>query len=218
MSETELRHEIADVCRRLHEKGFVAASDGNVTARLDADRLLVTPSGVSKGDVVPESLLVCDMDGKKLAGDGKTTAEILLHLAVYRERPDLRAAIHAHPPYATALTVAGLSLDEDVLPEVVVTLGRIPTTRYAVPASPEGPEAIRELIRTYDAMLLDRHGALACGRTVLEAYLRMEKVEHAAQIITLARLLGKVRTLTPDEISRHIEAAKRHGMTPKRAR
>jgi L-fuculose-phosphate aldolase len=218
MSETELRIAVADVCRRLHDKGFVASNDGNVTARLEGGRLLVTPSGVSKGDVTPESLLVCDMEGKKLAGEGKVTTEILLHLAVYRDRADVGAAVHAHPIWTTACTVAGVKLDEPVLPEVAVTLGRIPTTRYATPTSQEGPDAIRELIGRHDAIVLDRHGALTVGRTPLEAYFRMEKLEHAAKIVALAQMLGRVQTLTPDEIERLCIAVKRHGVTAKIAR
>jgi L-fuculose-phosphate aldolase len=212
MSERRLRNEIAAVCRRIYEKGFVAATDGNVTARLDAKRILATPSGVSKHDVTPQNLIVCDMDGRKLSGVGKPTSELRLHLAVYNERPDLRAAVHAHPPYATALTVAGVSLADPVLPEVLVSLGRISTTEYATPSSAEGPRAIRKLIKICDALLLDRHGALAAGRTPWEAYYRLEKVEHAAQILFLAHELGKVRKLTRAQIRRIVKTASRHGL------
>ncbi|HUW59336.1 MAG TPA: class II aldolase/adducin family protein [Planctomycetota bacterium] len=214
-SEEELRKEIAAVCRRIYAKGFVAANDGNVSARLDAGRILMTPSGMSKGDVTPECLVVCDLAGNKLSGDGKPTSEVLLHLAVYEARSNLNAVVHAHPPYATALTVAGVSLAEPVLPEVAVTFGKIPTAEYATPASPEGPEVIRKLIGRFDAMLLDRHGTLTAGRTVWEAYFRLEKVEHAAQVVFLAHQLGQVRTLTPDEITRLVAALKRHGITAK---
>ena len=217
-SEEELREEIAAVCRRIYEKNFVAANDGNVSARLDADRILATPSGVSKGDVTPESLLVCDLEGNKLSGDGKVTSEVLLHLAVYEARSDLDAVVHAHPPYATAVTVAGVSLAEPVLPEVAVTFGKIPTAAYATPASAEGPEVIRELIKDYDAMLLDRHGTLTAGRDPWEAYFRLEKVEHAAQVVFLAHQFGGVRTMSKDEIKRLVVALERHGITAKIAR
>lgn len=214
-SEENLREAIAAVCGRVYEKGFVAANDGNVTSRLDEERILATPSGVSKGDVTAESLLVCDLDGKRIAGDRKVTSEILLHCAVYRERPDLNAVVHAHPPYATAVTVAGVSLEEPVLPEVAVTFGKIPTAEYATPASPEGPEVIRKLIRDFDAMLLDRHGTLTAGRDVWEAYYKLEKVEHAAQVIFLAQQFGAVRHMSDDEITRLVAALERHGITAK---
>ena len=214
-SEEKLREEIAAVCRRIYEKNFVAASDGNVTTRLDDERILATPSGVSKGDVTPESLLVCDMEGNRISGDRKVTSEVLLHCAVYRERPDLGAVVHTHAPYATAVTVAGVSLEDPVLPEVAVAFGRIPTADYATPASPEGPEVIRKLIRDYDALLLDRHGTLTAGRDVWEAYFKLEKVEHAAQVIYLARQFGQVRTMTRDEIARLVAALKVHGVTAK---
>ncbi|HUU42819.1 MAG TPA: class II aldolase/adducin family protein [Planctomycetota bacterium] len=214
-TEEKLREAIADVCRRIYEKGFVAANDGNVTARLDAERILATPSGVSKGDVTPESLLVCDLEGNRLAGDRKVTSEILLHCAVYRERADLAAVVHAHPPYATAITVAGVSLEDPVLPEVAVTFGTIPTADYATPASPEGPEVIRRIIRDHDALLLDRHGTLTAGRDPWEAYFRLEKVEHAAQVIFLAHQLGQVRTMSADEIDRLVAALERHGIAAK---
>ena len=214
-SEAELRDEIAAVCRRIYEKNFVASNDGNVTARLDDERILATPSGVSKGDVTPESLLICDMDGNRLAGERKVTSEVLLHCEVYRNRADLNAVVHAHAPYATAATIAGIGLDDPVLPEVAVTFGKIPTTEYATPASPEGPKVIRKLIRDFDALLLDRHGTLTAGRDVWEAYFRLEKVEHAAQVIFLAHQYGQVRHMSYDEITRLIDALKGHGITAK---
>jgi L-fuculose-phosphate aldolase len=215
MSELSLRREIAAVCRRIYDKGFVAATDGNVTARLDSKRILATPSGVSKGDVTPDSLIICDMTGAKLSGPGKTTSEVLLHLAVYKARPDINAVVHAHPPYATALTVAGVSLADPVLPEVVVTFGRICTTKYATPASPEGPRAIRRLIKRCDALLLDRHGALAAGHSPWQAYFRLEKVEHAAHVVFLARQLGRVRKLTRAQVRLIVKATAHHGVAAK---
>jgi len=182
---------------------------------MDDERILATPSGVSKGDVTPESLLVCDLEGNRLAGDRKVTSEILLHCAVYRERPDVNAVVHTHAPYATAVTVAGVSLEDPVLPEVAVTFGKIPTADYATPASPEGPEVIRKLIRDYDALLLDRHGTLTAGVDPWQAYYRLEKVEHAAQVIFLAHQFGQVRTMNADEIGRLVAALKVHGITAK---
>ncbi len=218
MSEAQLRRVIVDVCKRLHEREYVAANDGNVSARVGKDRFLMTPSGVSKGDVTPGSIILCDMNGRKISGAGKITTEVIMHLTVYRERPDVGGVIHSHAPYATALTVAGVKMDAPVFPEVVVHLGRIPTAPYATPASAEGGRAVAKLIRTYDALLLDRAGTLTAGRDPYEAYFRLERMEHAAQIVFLASLLGRVRTMSKSEINRLVEAVKGHGITAKIAK
>jgi len=207
-TELEQRAEIVRICRLLWERGYVVATDGNVSVRLGENRLLTTPSGESKGFLTPEQLVITDMTGRVIlsheAGrrELKPSSEILLHLEVYRQRPDVRAVVHAHPPITVACTVAGFSLARCVLPEVFVTLGRIPTSSYATPASPEGPEVIRDLIRDHDAIVLDRHGTLTVGATVWEAYLKLEKVEHAAQVTLAANQLGRVRTLTPEQLAR----------------
>ncbi len=205
--EQTARLEIVRVCRLLWERGYVAATDGNVSVRLGADRLLATPSGVSKGLVEPEQLLLTDLSGRPLPDEEQTaglrpSSELRLHCAAYRERPDICAVVHAHPPLATACTVAGVSLAEPVLPEVLMSLGTIPTAPYATPSSAEGPEAIRGLIAGHDALLLDRHGTLTVGQTALEAYLKLEKVENLAQVILAARQLGQVQVLPPGEVRR----------------
>jgi L-fuculose-phosphate aldolase len=214
-SEREIRREIAAVCRRIYEKGLVAATDGNVSVRLDDRRILVTPSGLSKGDVTEQNVILCDRAGKKIAGELDPSSEIRLHLAVYDERSDVRAVVHAHPPVATAFTIAGVTLAEMVIPEVVVTLGTIPTAEYATPASAEGPLVIRKYIHNYDALLLDRHGTLTVGKTPWEAYFKLEKVEHAALIQFLARQMGNVRRLSPDELKRLVSASEQRGVTAK---
>lgn len=215
MTERRLRREIAEVCHWMHERGYIAATDGSVSARVGSGRILVTPSGMSKREVTPGSLILCDLKAHKIRGDGKITSEVLLHLTVYKARPDLSAVVHAHPVYATALTVAGVRLDACVLPEVCVSLGRIPTTEYATPSSNEGPRAIAKLIRRHDAMLLDRHGSLTAGRTPAAAYYKLEKVEHAAKVLFLARQLGKVRTLNASQTQRLVDALKLHGVIAK---
>ncbi len=218
MSETKLRRAIAEVCRRMHERQYVAANDGNVSARLGGGRFLMTPSGVSKGDVTPRSIILCDAKGRKLRGAGPITTEVLMHLTVYRERPDVGAVIHSHAPYATALSVAGVRLDAPVFPEVLVHLGCIPTVPYATPASAEGAAAVAKLIRRYDALLLERNGTLTAGRDPYEAYYRLERVEHSAQVVFLARVLGRVRTLTRPQVGRLVKALTRLGIAARIAR
>lgn len=216
-SEQELREEILLVGRLLHQKGFVAATDGNISVRWGADRVLATPSGLSKGFMAPEDIIITDLEGRLVdpaaeARGLKPTSELQLHLEAYRQRADVWAVVHAHPPMATAFTIAGLSLEPCVIPEVVVTLGTIPTAPYATPGTPEGSKVIRELIRTHDAILLDHHGAVAVGRTAMEAYLKLEKVEHAAQIVFMARQLGRVIPLSPAQMSTLIAIRKQHGL------
>lgn len=215
--EAALREEVVRVCRLMWEKGLVAASDGNVSVRLGDGHLLTTPSGVSKGFLSPSDVVLIDMEGKPVRqpGQGKNlpqpSSEILLHLEVYRQRPDVQAVVHAHPPLAIAFTIAGVSLTQCVLPEVVVNLGSIPTTAYATPASAEGPVVIRELIRDHDALIIDRHGSVTVGQTLFEAYMKLEKIEHLAQVTLAARQLGRVTELPPEEV-RKLVAARRKAL------
>ena len=211
LTEHELRAEIVRISRLLWEKGFVAATDGNVSARLGGNRILITPSGFSKGFIKPEQLIITDMDGKIIpsyergSGDLRASSEMPLHLEAYRQRPDVQAVVHAHPPITVALTIAGISLARCVLPEVLVSLGSIPTTAYATPGTPEGAGVVRELIRTHDALVLDHHGAVTVGKTVFDAYMKMEKVEHTAEITVAARQLGQVNLLPPEEVRKLVE-------------
>ncbi len=213
--EAQLRQEMVRVGQLLHLRGYVAATDGNMTVRLGDDRLLVTPSGVSKGFMQPDQMILTDLEGRPpgaaAGAAARPSAELRLHLEAYRQRPDVRAVVHAHPPLCTALTVAGLSLEACVIPEVVMTLGTIPTVPYATPTTAEGPERARQWLRTRDALLLDRHGTLTLGQTLFEAYLKLEKMEHTAQIIIAAHQLGRVTTLTPEQMAKLIAIRKEHG-------
>jgi len=213
MTELEVRKAICEAGRRLYAKNLVAATDGNISARMASDRYLCTPSGVSKGFMTPNDLVIADGRGRKVAGEGKVTSEFLTHLAAYEERPDIRAVVHAHPPKAIGFTLAGVSLADCVLPEVVYTIGGIPTTQYATPATPEGGVVIRDLIRKCDALLMDRHGALTVGVSVYDALYKMEKIEHAAESMLVARLLGRVRTLEPDEVEKLYEVREAYGVS-----
>lgn len=212
-SERETRNEIVTVCRMMWQKGYVAATDGNVSVRLGRGRILCTPSGVSKGLVEPRDLIVTDMTGKKLLGRMDVTSEIRLHIEVYRKRDDVNSVVHAHPPIATAFSIAGLSLAKCVIPEVVLTMGSIPTSQYATPCSDEGPEVISDLITKCDALLLDRHGSLTVGKDVFSAYLKLEKVEHCAHVTMAARQLGNIKTLTPEQVSRLITMRSELGLS-----
>jgi L-fuculose-phosphate aldolase len=180
----------------------VAATDGNISSKTADDRLLITPAGVCLGELRPEELVATELGGAVCDQHQRPSSELPMHLEVYGQRPDVGAVIHAHPPLATAFTVAGISLAQCVIPEVVLTMGSIPTTEYATPSTEEGRRAVRQLIRTHDALILDRHGTLTVGPDLIDAYRRLEKVEHAAQVTLAARQLGNIRTLPRDEVKR----------------
>src|ERR671910_1559310 len=201
-SETQLRADIVEVGRRMYARGYTASNDGNISARLDERRLLMTPKNVSKGFMTPEMMCITDLDGLKLAGERDPSSEMQMHLEVYRQRPDVKAVVHAHPPVATAFAVAGIPLDRAVLAEVVTTLGSVPIAEYATPSTKELPQAVRKYVRAHDGMLLANHGALTLGSDLYAAYYKMETIEHFAKISLVARLLGGERLLSREEVFR----------------
>jgi len=214
-SEYELRKEMVEIGRRLYEKELVAASDGNLSARVSDNEFLITPSGTCLGFLKSSELVLIDGEGRRLQGGQKPTSEYRLHLEVYRLREDVGAVVHAHPPLCTAFSVAGVNLEECVIPEVVFTLGAIPTAEYATPTTEEPPRVIGEYIPRCDAIILDRHGTLTVGETLTEAYFKLEKLEHSAKIILSARMLGKVKVLTTEQVERLMKARKDLGLKGK---
>jgi L-fuculose-phosphate aldolase len=202
MTEAALRDAIVEVGRRLYARGYTASNDGNISVRLDANRLLMTPKSVCKGFMSADMMVVTDLDGRKLAGDRDPSSEMQMHLEVYRQRPDANAVVHAHPPIATGFAVAGIPLDRAVLAEVITTLGSVPIADYATPSTKELPEAVRRYVKAHDGMLLANHGALTLGADLLGAYYKMETIEHFAKISLVARLLGGERLLSRQEVDR----------------
>ena len=201
-TEAQLRADIVEVGRRMYARGYTASNDGNISVRLDAGRLLMTPKSVCKGFMDPAMMCITDLEGKKLAGDRDPSSEMQMHLEVYRQRPDVNAVVHAHPPVATAFAVAGIPLDRAVLAEVVTTLGSVPIAEYATPSTRELPEAVRKYVKAHDGMLLANHGALTLGADLFAAYYKMETIEHFANISFVARMLGGERLLSRDEVLR----------------
>ena len=212
MTEAQLRDAIVEVGRRLYARGYTASNDGNVSARLDAGRLLMTPKSVCKGFMSPDMMVITDLEGRKLAGDRDPSSEMQMHLEVYRQRPDAQAVVHAHPPTATGFAVAGIPLDRAVLAAVLTTLGSIPIAEYATPSTKELPEAVRKYIKAHDGMLLANHGALTVGADLYGAYYKMETIEHFAKISLVARLLGRENLLSREEVVRLQELRGTYGI------
>jgi L-fuculose-phosphate aldolase len=213
-TESSLRADIVEVGRRMYARGYTASNDGNISARLGADRLLMTPKSVCKGFMTPDMMCITDLDGRKLQGDRDPSSEMLMHLEVYRQRPDVAAVVHAHPPTATGFAVAGIPLDRAVLAEVVTTLGSVPIAEYATPSTSELPEAVRKYIKAHDGMLLANHGALTVGADLFAAYFKMETIEHFAKISLVARLLGRENVLSREEVMRLQQLRGTYGIAP----
>ena len=203
MTFQEEREAVCQVGRLLYDRGYVAANDGNISVKVGEDRLLITPSGVSKGRMTPEMLLVTDLDGNVLEGDRHPSSEGKMHLEVYRGRPDVNAVVHAHPPVATAFAVCRRGLETPYLSELVAGLGQVPcTTSFAMLSTEEVPESVRPYLEDHNALLLANHGALAWGGDLWEAFDRLETVEHTAKIVLNAQLLGGGVPLTEEEVKR----------------
>jgi L-fuculose-phosphate aldolase len=212
-SERKFREEIVRYGRMLHQRGFVAAMDGNLSVRLQGrgssggrsqedDRILVTPTCLSKGAMRPADMVIVDLDGRRVAGRRNVTSEIGMHLLIYRMRPDVQAIVHAHPPTATGFAAAGIALTEPLVCEVVMGLGCIPLARYGTPGTSELAQTLEPYVPDYDAILMSNHGVVTYGDTLEHAYMKMETVEHFAQIALVTHLLGRQQPLEQDEIEK----------------
>jgi L-fuculose-phosphate aldolase len=211
-AESAMRADIVEVGRRMYARGYTASNDGNISVRLGGDRLLMTPKSVCKGFMTPDMMCITDLDGRKLQGDRDPSTEMLMHLEVYRQRPDAQAVVHAHPPIATGFAVAGIPLNRAVLAEVLTTLGSIPIAEYATPSTQELPDAVRKYIKAHDGMLLANHGALTVGVDLYSAYYKMETIEHFAKISLVARLLGRENLIAREEVERLQELRGTYGI------
>ncbi|MCC6536920.1 MAG: class II aldolase/adducin family protein [Bryobacterales bacterium] len=214
-SERELREDIVRIGQLVYQKGWVASNDGNISIRLAPDRILCTPTGVSKGMMTVDDLIVVDPQGKKVEGARQATSEILMHLTIYSMRPDAVAVVHTHPPTATGFAAAGRALNQAILPEVVVNLGCIPLAAYGLPGTPALSDSIKPFVPKYDAILLANHGAVCYGADVWQAFFRMETLEHYARIALVAETLGGANLLPRGEVAKLIDARTRYGVKSK---
>ncbi len=208
-SPFEIKKEICEVGHKLWTKGFVAANDGNISVKISENEYYCTPTGVSKGDLTPDMIIKVDKDGKKLEGKLSPSSGIKMHMGVYRERPDVTAVVHAHPPVATAFTVADIDLDQYILPEAVLTIGDVPTCDYGTPSTMEIPDSLDPYIQNHDAFLLRNHGALTVGCNLQKAFFVMEEVEFNAVICKHAMDLGAVHEISSDQLKKLMDLRKK---------
>jgi L-fuculose-phosphate aldolase len=208
--EHQLRREIIRIGKTLHERGFIAACDGNVSVRLDRDRILVTPSGMSKGAMRASDLVIVDMEGRKTRGRREVTSEIGMHLLIYRMRPDVRGIVHAHPRTATGFAAAGLALNQPLVCEVVIGLGQIPLAPYGTPGTPELAKTLEPLVPQFDAILMANHGVVTYGADLQSAYMKMETVEHFAQIALVTHVLGQQQLIDSADLEKLVEARSKY--------
>ena len=212
-TERDHRRDIVEVCKRIHTHGWFASTDGNVSIRMAPDRILATPTSVHKGyGMTEDDVIVVDASGKRIEGTREPSTEMRMHIAAYQQRADIGAVVHAHPTNCIAFSLAGISLAQCLLPEIVFTFGSIPTTAYTTPTTDEVPAEVRKWLGKFDAMILDRHGSLTVGSDVFAAYNRLERMEHVAEITFRARMLGPIQPLSCEQITRLQQVGKELGL------
>jgi L-fuculose-phosphate aldolase len=216
-TEYEIKKQICDIGKRIYDRGMVASNDGNISVKLNDNEFLCTPTGVSKGFMTPEYICKVDAEGKVIqAYEGfRPSSEIKMHMRVYKERPDVKAVVHAHPMYATSFAIAGIPLTEPIMPEAVIALGCVPIAEYGTPSTEEIPDAVSKYLQYFDAVLLENHGALAFSDSLLAAYHKMESVEFYAQLLYQAKVLGGAKHLSDSQVQRLYEIRRQFGMTGK---
>ena len=217
VSEYEIKKQICDIGKRIYNRGMVAENDGNISVKISDNEFLCTPTGVSKGFMTPDYICKVDAKGNVIqANDGfKPSSEIKMHMRVYKERPDVKSVVHAHPVYATSFAIAGIPLTQPIMPEAVIALGCVPIAEYGTPSTEEIPDAVSKYLQHFDAVLLENHGALAYSDSLLAAYHKMESVEFYAQLLYQSRMLGGPKELSHDQVQKLYEIRKKFGMKGK---
>ena len=217
MDESQARKLIIEIGKLLYERSYVVSSDGNISCRLDENRILATPTQVSKGRMTEDGLAITNLDGKAL-NDKKASSELAMHLLIYKMRPDINAVCHAHPPHGTAFSVAGLAIDQPILSEVILTLGCVPLTAYGTPSTNELTESMKPFVEHHNALLMANHGAVAYGEDLWQAFDRLETLEHTAKIAILSRALGGANDLPKAAIEKLINIREKAGYLNESAR
>ena len=209
-----IKEQMCEIGKRVYDKGFIAANDGNFSVKLNENEFLCTPTGISKGYMTPDMIIKVDINGNILESNEnyRPSSEIKMHLRVYKKRPDVNAVVHAHPPYATSYAIAVQPLTAPIMPEAVITLGAVPIAKYGTPSTDEVPDAIEEYLDNYDAVLLENHGALAYADNLLNAYHKMESLEFYAKLLFISSQIGKPQELDNEKVQRLYELRKQLGI------
>jgi L-fuculose-phosphate aldolase len=198
--EARLRSAICEIGKLAYSKGYIVGADGNISARMADGTVLITPAGAMKGFLSAQHLAHIDLQGRVLDNGPKCSTEVGIHLVAYRERPEMRAVLHCHPPHAVALTIAGIDMQTPIIPEIIVTIGGIPTAPYGTPGTDELPESIRAIVKCSDTLVMQNHGSVTIGTNLLDAFKKLDMLEHTAKILWLAHCLGRVNALPPDAV------------------
>jgi L-fuculose-phosphate aldolase len=210
LNDTRVREEICHYGRMLYQCGYVAGCDGNLSVRVGQNAVLTSPTSICKGMMEPRDLVTVDMEGRQIGGERHPSTELAMHLLFYRMRPDVRAVVHAHPPTATGFAAAGIALDEPLVAEVVVTFGAIPLAVYGTPGTKELSDSLAPYVPGHDGILMANHGVVTCGPNLPNAFMKMEKVEHYAKVVAVARQLGPPCPLSPEAVRKLMEARKNY--------
>ena len=210
--EARLRQAICEIGKLCYGKGYIVGADGNLSARMQDGSLLITPAGAMKGFLSPSHLAHVDMQGRVLDNGPKCSTEVGIHLVSYEERPEMRAVLHCHPPHAVALTIAGIDLQTPVIPEIIVTIGGIPTAPFGTPGTDELPESIRGIVKCSDTLVMQNHGSVTLGANLLDAFKKLDMLEHTAKILWLANCVGTVKPLGAEEVAKLLDTRRKLGI------
>ena len=215
MNEVQARQAIVDAGTVLYKQGYVVSNDGNISVRISPDTIVVTPTGVSKGDMNPDMMVVMDLDGNVISkGLRGPSSEVKMHLRVYRENPDVTAVVHAHPIYATSFAIAGVPLDKPILSEAMLQVGVVPVAHYAKPGTTDVPDSIAPFVKDYAAVMLSNHGVLTWGSDLEQALARMEVVENYAKVTLVVNQIGSERGLSQDQVDSLADIRQNMGLSP----
>jgi L-fuculose-phosphate aldolase len=214
VAEYEIKKMMCEIGKRVYNNGFVAANDGNFSVRISENEILATPTGISKGFMTPDMICKVNMKGEVIQASGnyKPSSEIKMHLRVYKERPDVKSVVHAHPPYGTSFAIAGIPLVKPIMPEAVISLGCVPIAAYGTPSTEEIPDAVAKYLQDYDAVLLENHGALTWGADLITAYYKMESLEFYAKLTYISTMLGGPKELSSSQVDTLLEVRTKLGV------
>jgi L-fuculose-phosphate aldolase len=210
------KQDIVEIGRRLYNKGFAAANDGNISVRVGDNEVLCTPTMHSKGFLKVEDICTINMTGKQTAGSKQRSSEALLHLEIYKQRSDIKSVVHCHPPHATAFAVAREPIPQCVLPEVEVFLGDVPITKYETPGGQSFADTIQPFVDRTNVIILANHGTVSFGENVERAYWWTEILDAYCRILILAKQLGKVNYLSEKKERELLELKQQWGFSDPR--